>query len=447
MGHRTRYIIRLSAFFLTVFMTLGTSFLLLPAETGNQAQKTHPGPKALDPDGWARDLDYLATELPKKHKNLFHNISEDEFRSRIEALKEELSGLHPHEILAGLLRIIAAVGDSHTTLGYRPRQGLLLMLYWFRDGIYVLNTTEEYQDILYGRIVSLSGRPIGEVTAALGSVIPHENEAQVKNRLPSLLTDTELLHGLKILPSPASASLTIRTVAGKETTVEMKPAPFTSQPAWLVDSGNEAHSPLYLKNRRLFYWFEILPESGTLYFKYNSCQNMKGKPFPAFVQELFSAADAGSIEKMVIDLRHNGGGNSGIFRPFLDELKRRPRFLKPGNIFVLIGRRTFSSAILNALELKRETPAVMAGEPTGGKPNHYGEVLSFKLPESGLPVTYSVKYFQVVEGDPDSLNPDIAVELSFREYHQKIDPVLEAVLEANNALAPPSLRAEFFSRD
>jgi hypothetical protein len=432
MGHRNRYASRLSAFFSAAFIILGALFLLLPADAGTQSQRASFGSASLSPDGWARDLDFLAAELPKKHKNLFHNITEGEFQTSIEALKEGLVDLHPHEILAGLLRIVAAVGDSHTTLGYRPRQGLLLMLYWFKDGIYVLNTTGEYKDILYGRIISLGGRPIGEVADALSSVIPHENEAQVKNRLPSLLTDTDLLHGLKLLSSPASSSLTVRTKEGEEIAVEMKPVPFTSQPAWLVDSGDEAGSPLYLKNRRLFYWFETLSESGTLYFKYNSCQNMKEKSFADFVSELFSAADAGSLAKMVIDLRHNGGGNSGIFRPFLEELKKRPRFLKPGNIFVLLGRRTFSSAILNALELKRETPAVLAGEPTGGKPNHYGEVRSFKLPESGLPVTYSVKYFQVVEGDPDSLYPDIAVELSFEEYHQKIDPVLEAVLKENS---------------
>ena len=94
----------------------------------------------------------------------------------------------------------------------------------------------------------------------------------------------------------------------------------------------------------------------------------------------------------------------------------------------MIGRRTFSSAILNAIDLKKQTPAIFAGEPTGGKPNHYGEVQMFRLPQSGLMVTYSVKYFRVIEDDPDSLVPDLLIEPRISDYLNKADPVLETVL-------------------
>lgn len=94
---------------------------------------------------WARDLDFLSTELPKRHKNLFHNISESELQTQIEELKTKLPSLALDEILVGFMKITACVGDSHTTLGYRPQQGLPLMLYWFKDGIAILNTTSEYK--------------------------------------------------------------------------------------------------------------------------------------------------------------------------------------------------------------------------------------------------------------------------------------------------------------
>ena len=103
---------------------------------------------------------------------------------------------------------------------------------------------------------------------------------------------------------------------------------------------------------------------------------------------------------------------------------------------MLIGRRTFSSAILNALDMKKQTAALFAGEPTGGKPNHYGEVQSFKLPRSGLAVTYSVKYFKVIDGDPDSLVPDIRVPLNFAEFRAGKDPVLERVLAYGKTPGP-----------
>jgi hypothetical protein len=156
------------------------------------SQKQFSSSNELTPEQWAQDLDFLGAELSKKHKNLFHRISENEFRARIEKLKARLPTLGQDATLTGLMEIVAAVGDSHTTIGYRAQQGLPLMLYWFKDGISILNTTAEYKDILYGKISALGGKPIGDIVSAISALIPHENEAQVKNQLPNLLTDPVL---------------------------------------------------------------------------------------------------------------------------------------------------------------------------------------------------------------------------------------------------------------
>ncbi|MBN2206587.1 MAG: peptidase S41 [Candidatus Aminicenantes bacterium] len=411
---------------LLVLLAWGSFFLRAEGRAFGDPQTADPA--VMSAERWARDLDVLAAELPRRHLNLFFKTPEAEFRKGVDVLKAALPNLHPDEIMTGLLRLVASISDAHTTVGYRPRQGLPLMLYWFKDGIYVLNTTGEYEDILQGRITALGGRPIEDVAAALASVIPHENQAQLKNQAPNFLVDTAILHGLGLIPSPESVSLTVRTDAGQTATVEMRPVPFTTKPAWLVDTSNESGAPLYLRKRGVFYWHEVLPDANAVYFKYNSCQEIPGAPFAAFVKDLFAAADAGNAERIVIDLRHNGGGNSAIFAPFLDELKNRPAWLRKDGLSVLIGRRTFSSAILNALDLRKTAPVVFVGEPTGGKPNHYGEVKWFRLPESGLAVTYSTKYFQVVEGDPDAIVPDLLIEPSFADYRSKRDPVLEAAL-------------------
>ena len=102
---------------------------------------------------------------------------------------------------------------------------------------------------------------------------------------------------------------------------------------------------------------------------------------------------------------------------------------RKGRLFVVLGRRTFSSAILNAIDLKKKTEAVFYGEPTGGKPNHYGEIRTLTLPHLGLKVSYSTKYFQFVEGDEPSLIPDVLVELALDDYLALRDPVLEAILK------------------
>jgi hypothetical protein len=85
--------------------------------------------------------------------------------------------------------------------------------------------------------------------------------------------------------------------------------------------------------------------------------------------------------------------------------------------------------MLNAINFRQlGTNPILMGEPTGGKPNSYGEIKSFPLPNSGLNVWYSTKFFQMAPGDPPSLSPDILIELTGMDYFAGRDPVLEAVL-------------------
>ena len=75
------------------------------------------------------------------------------------------------------------------------------------------------------------------------------------------------------------------------------------------------------------------------------------------------------------------------------------------------------------MNFKQMTSAIFVGEPTGGKPNHFGEVRSFQLPTSNLKVKYSTKYFQFTKEEMDTVKPDKLIEPSFEDYQKGIDPV------------------------
>jgi hypothetical protein len=92
------------------------------------------------------------------------------------------------------------------------------------------------------------------------------------------------------------------------------------------------------------------------------------------------------------------------------------------------GRDTFSAAILNACAFRQATAALVAGEPTGDKPNHLGEVRALLLPNTGLTVCYSTSRFQPLAGDPPTLPLDLPVSLSSEDYFSGHDPVLETIL-------------------
>ena len=88
---------------------------------------------------------------------------------------------------------------------------------------------------------------------------------------------------------------------------------------------------------------------------------------------------------------------------------------------------TSSSAIINTVDFINSAEVVIIGEETGGRPNHYGEVKRFVLPESRLVVSYSTRYFSLLEENPSTITPEILAPISFQDYLMGRDPAMEAV--------------------
>ncbi|WBY09153.1 hypothetical protein PIB19_07310 [Sphingomonas sp. 7/4-4] len=60
----------------------------------------------------------------------------------------------------------------------------------------------------------------------------------------------------------------------------------------------------------------------------------------AFVREAFAAMEAPAIERVVLDLRRNDGGDNRMGEGLRKHLERS-RFNRPGGLYVLIGPHTF----------------------------------------------------------------------------------------------------------
>ena len=386
-------------------------------------------PELTREEKWREDLKFLAVELPKRHKNLFFKITRERFDREVAKIGESVPKLSDSEIRLALWRLAAMIGDAHTRIQYSREKIYPLGLYQFSDGVFVAATTEEYRSALGARLIKIGKTDVERAKETVRSIIPVENESWFKQQFPNYLTDPEVLHLLKILPSADEGVFTFKDRNGKQFVIELRPVstkdqiklirPFDSPPA---------KPPLYLSNPEQYYWREYLADSKTLYLNYRRCANMASQPFSKFAESLLKFMDENLIERMVIDLRLNGGGNSAIFDPFIAALSKRQDVNQTGKLFVLIGRGTFSSAYLNALRLKQDTKAILVGEPTGQRPNAYGEVKTMNLPHSKLLVQYSTKYFKTMDGDPSTLDPDISVERSSWEYASGRDPVLDRAL-------------------
>jgi len=379
-------------------------------------------PDDLDEEDWREDLAFLAAYLPQVHANAFHTRSQAEWEDAVAELDERLVELIGPEVVVELARLVAGVGDAHTELNWRERgfPSLPVELTAFADGIFVTRVDERWAPALRARVVRIGSLPAEEALDRVATVFAAENSSWRALKGCQLLSVAELLWVLRASDTRDELPLELEDAQGQRFAVDIEPL---SLPRW-VQAPDPASDPLPLWRTRTGegYWFEPMPDRGAVYFAYNRCAETPGRPMEDFVGELLAAAEGMEAERIVIDLRNNSGGNSAVLSNHIGRLG------EAGPLTVLIGPRTYSSGMMNAHQLRAWAGATLIGEPTGGKPNSYGELRSFRLPRSGLQVFYSTKYFRMLADDPPAVEPDVTVKLGAADYFAGRDPVLERAL-------------------
>ena len=174
------------------------------------------------------------------------------------------------------------------------------------------------------------------------------------------------------------------------------------------------------------FWTVYWVDQQTLYVNFRGYENLARN-----TENLFGELDRLRPARLIIDLRDNGGGDYEKGRRLLIEpIKQRPWINTRGRLFVMVGRRTFSAAMVNAVDFDAMTEALLVGEPIGEKPNSYQEVRQFTLPNSGLTVGVSTKWYAFVPGDAaNEVRPDIVSPPRWDDWLSPRDSAVERVLQ------------------
>lgn len=388
------------------------------------------------------DLAVLVRELPLRHKNAFHAVTKEAWLSEADRLKERLPTTEPDVAVVELKRLVAMIADSHTIL-YADRESKAPLVYRMSaavvpvaEGFVFWALPVEHREHLGRPILSVAGVPWAEAAARLGRSFAAENDSWRKEQLAEVLLDRATRRLCGLTDADGATEFTVAGEGGKpasftlrqpKNNVEARAVKFARRPEFAALAPS-------LALQRPIYGHRLMPESGALYVWYDACRSDRERPLDVFVAEALADLDRGlaatppTITRVVVDLRRNGGGNSVLLTPFIAELAKRKAVNTAESLRVLIGRRTFSSAVMNALAFRKATAAKLYGEPTGGALNHYGEVKALRLPATGLQLQYSTKYHRQVEGLGLALDPDVVVMPTAAQFASGQDVVLEAAL-------------------
>ena len=461
------------------FLTIAIACVLTSCSTGTQTFPTptptqeplHPTEtpvrSQVDQDAWNEDLDFFMTRLREIHPNPFYRVSEEEYLQGIEDIKARLSTMTDEQVIVELTRIVAFI-DGHSsvnTLGEPVNfQIYPIRLYQFSDGVFIIGAQEPFDDLAGGRVIQIGKASVDEALDAVAPLIPHDNPMGILLGSPSWLMRPEVLLALGLIDSMDNPQIVVEMPDGTQQTIDPSPIPFADYRVWAGgdDFGNgpvfglpERPEPLYLSRAGSeSFWTTYLEDTNTLYIQYNRVRSGINR----LTREIQDILDQQDVERVILDLRFNPGGNNTTYAPFLELLTNSPEINRPGHFFTILGRQTFSAAANFATELENQTHTLFVGEPMGGSPNLYGDVRPITLPNSKIQIFISALYWE--KSTPEDkriwIKPDIPAPLSSQDFFNDIDPSMEAILDfdpdeafilANNPILEPNSSDDWDATD
>ena len=384
---------------------------------------------------WRSDLAWFAHEFAAAQKDFDKLYPTREFDTAIKALTRALPAITDAEIVLGLTRVVASARVGHNNVRI-PQEGPLafhrlpINVQWFSDGLGVTAAPNEYTNALGLRVVRIGSLAPDRMVEAVAPFVAAETSQWLRVQSQTFMVMEEVLRSLKQIDPDGRVPLTVARADGSTFTIRIAPMPWreTGPLKAAADALSIPMTPARRDPNRYYRW-EILPGTTALYIRYSRCADDPAHPFANFARDIFAAVDANpqAVDRVVIDLRANGGGNSSIIAPLLKGLRDRKALSAQGHLYVLVGPSTFSSALTNAWEL-RNMKAIAVGEAPGEKLNSYGEVRSLTLPNSKLVVQYSTKFFKLAYGNSVQFEPDVRVTRSIEDWLAGRDPILRAAL-------------------
>lgn len=384
---------------------------------------------------WLEDIDYYQKTLEEKHINLYHTISKSEFYSEIENLKSRLYFLTDFQIITELMRITQEIGggkgDGHSAvpLWNKKLHKYPIELFNFNGEIRVTSIDEKYSQFLGSQLKSIDEININKIYKKVSKLTPFtENNQSRMDRTCSYLVIAEILKALNVTDNINQTQFTFIDEMNDKMSIPLKAVNSEELDEIKILAISYKHpkisKPIDSKLKNL--WFTSLNNSKTVYInfkEYGTIDEMQ-----TFSEHVFNFIEEHKSEHLIIDLRDNYGGDFYKGLILSSYLNACDSINWKDNVYVIINRKTYSAAMVNAVQFRQLLNAKIVGEPTGANPNGYQDLGQFCLPNSKLLITYSKRLFRIQEAKNNGLQPDIFITSKWENYKNGFDETLNWVL-------------------
>lgn len=357
------------------------------------------------------------------------------FLQEIENLINRIPELTDAEITFELRKILTMDEGRGAWISWAAQQAFPLKVEELEHqgelGLYVVRTSQEHPELLYKRLTKINGIPIDQIIEQLRPYAQantaYESDLFIRKYD---LKNLEALQVIGIVEAGIDyADFSFADDSGTEITVTL----------YAQDSSTLRETGIWedFKTRKITlhaqdgaYWCQTLA-GGQVYARISSCFEDEEYPTATFFADVLEQMKTQTQPAtLILDLRENEGGKYPLdgLQSFLNELYA----VKPEHVYVLIDHGTNGAAgMLAFLMMRYNLPLEFVGLPAGCAPEGYGDNLLFTLPNSGLKLGVTTKYFVIRANYPyEALMADTIVYQSLSDYQQGIDTVLEYVCDS-----------------
>lgn len=424
---------------------------------GQAAAQTHGAPTTPATGERRAEVEALRRFAETTHPRGREAAADADWRARWDALAGEADTLSDGAYFIRTRRALGWFKDGHTTVlpfeftgGPPPgvfQLGLPLRVTAFHDGLYVVAAKDEAAPLLGARITRVGGTDAVSLVRTIATQWCG-NDAWAHRFSGHNVNSPALLEGMGVTRS-ASDAIVFEGMRGRRR-VRASLSPRRDAGSSLQEV-MRTQAPRERWEASVGFGNYVRVEGRSVYISCNDMADVDGKTFVEFTRECFAAMENASADRLIFDVRRNGGGNNFWPEPLRKRILRS-RFNRPGGLYVLTSPMTFSAAQNPTSRLERDSFALFVGEPTGGAPNHYGDAQTITGAASGLTSMVStIPWFDSYPmDDREWILPDLPAPVTFADWLSGADRALEIAMTHTADEAQDELqrsRVFYFARD
>ena len=427
-------------------------------------------------------MDMLQTTHPAFEKNPPFNVKKELKKGYTRCGKCK----NLQEFVFYTQQVAAKIHDEHTTVYHSKAADLMYPFHLYTDdkGFYIDNIQKGMEASTGKLITKINGKEISYICKKFKTFYSTNNEAGFKKYFRNQICNFFPWHELGLCEPDSSLNITF--IDGSS--ISLHPVPRNNN---VISFLKKTPSPVELMGQRaggMDFSYQIL-DGGICYLLFIKCEDrntymqkylpqvagndslrmrlekqLKRIPvFTEFLDSMFLDMKTQNVNKLVVDVRYNDGGDSSLCNELLSRLKSSVKLqssyirfsrlaadfyqsmgdnllakntadtipsqilgkenLFDGKVIWIQGENTFSSAGMLITFAVDNNIGIVIGEPASYSPTHYGYIIQWNLPNTNIQGGISHVYFirpDETRGDEIPLAKTLTT--SFEDFVNGIDP-------------------------